>query len=463
MTNFQSAKNIRYFPHKISSAVFAFAIILAGLFFQTGCSHLSSIYAPNDYSLTDLKIDIDEARTEVINGYKGYAGKVIKVSPLNGTNWADYSRTIYWDWEFEDTGYQLITVTMSVLVESPNSGKAQTSAYKPGRLAAPAASAIKWNGPANIGWTVQIGDEYSAQFGGKPAQIPEGKWVDLTFSQSVDITNSTGGQVYLDGHSDEQGLLDMNLYVRNFKVTMRPVASFIAMTFNECPSDFTEILIDKLDEQQIKGTFFVLGAALDAMHPLFDRTLTAADRTVAASERKDMVKWMFDDGHEIGIYTNFNASAAGQTLTENDVRKELEDTRIAVQKAIYGDRDYTNYPWVAETFRDPNDSDPATLDILKKVSISTGLVLVGGTPSPSDPQASADDITAKFINDIVPWEISVNKDPRSDPAIVRVLDTLIPRLKSEGYIFTSVSEMAEKSRIPLVTGNLYTNLNPDLR
>ncbi|MCL2479007.1 MAG: polysaccharide deacetylase family protein [Treponema sp.] len=423
-----------------------------------GCSHLSSIYGPNDYSLNDLKIDTNEARGEVINGYNGYAGKVIKVSPINTSNWTDYSRTLYWDWDLQDTGFQQITVTMSVLVESPNSGKAQTSAYRPAQKTAAAPSTIKWNGPANLGWTLQLGDDYTAQFGGKPVQIEEGKWVDLVFSQSVDITGYTGGQVYLDGHSDQQGLIDQTIYVRNFKVTMRPVTKFIAMTFNDSPSDFTEVLLDQLDQLDIKGTFFILGASMDAMHPVMDRNLTAADRLAVAPDRKETVKRIFDDGHELGLLTYFNAST-DPALTENDLQKELEDTRTAVQRAIYGD-DYMNHPWVANYIRDPNDNDPQTLAILKRVSQKMGLPIVSGTTY--DSSVSPDTITDQFVSNLQPWDVSINKDPRSDPSIMRTLNTLVPRVQTEGYIFVTVSEMIDKRRMPLILGDVYTNMNPDV-
>ena len=443
---------------KIISAGLIFSLFLTVLLFA-GCAHIQDIYKKQNYSLDDVNVDTFEARVEVINGYRGYAGKVLKISPFSGGTWADFSRTIYWDWDIDDEGYQMISVTMSVLVESPNSGRPQTSAYKPGKLTVANPTNIKWNGPANIGWTVQIGDENYAQFGGKPVVIPEGKWVDLAFSQAVDITHNSYGQIYLDGHAEQQGLLDMTLYIKNFRVTMRPITSFLAITFDDSPTDFTHFLLDKLDEEDITATFFVLGSGIEAMHPVQDRTLTAEDRVSTSAERKETIKRIFDDGHEIGILTNFNASTGG---TESDLRAELEETRIAVQKAVYGENDYMNHLWITQYLRIPGDSDPETQAIARRVAQSMGLPIITGTQAVSDPSASIADTAEKISGGLLPWAVSINRDPRSDPAVLRVLEVLAPKLKTEGYIFVTLSEMTEKRRESLVPGRIYDNLNPDL-
>jgi len=434
-----------------------FSLLFAGLFLLAACSHFDSIYKTPNYNLEDLRIDSFEARGEILNGYRGYGGKVVKVSPLSGNNWSDYSRTIYWDWELEDIGFQQIIVSMSVLVESPNSGRPQTSAYKPAQMAPVARSNIKWNGPANIGWTVQVGDEYFAQFGGKPVEIPAGKWVDLTFSQAVDVSGSTGGQIYIDGHGDQQGLLDMILYIRNFTVLMKPTDNFIALTFDDSPSDFTDFLLDKLDDLGVKATFFISRLGIMAMHPTQDRTLTPADRLAIAPERMDAVKRIFEDGHEIGNLLYFGSSA-----TEEEARNELEETRIAIQKAIYGENDYMSHMWATQFIRNPNVSDSQTLNIMRRVSQNAGLPIINGINiADSNPVKTSAEITENIVGRTIPWTITISKDPRSDPAVLRVLDVLIPRLRSEGYVFVTLSEMMDKRRLPLRPGNIYSNLDPE--
>ena len=450
-------KNHKSIPYCCGRTLIPGFLIFAAvtLIILTGCAHISGNRA---YSLVDLKTDIYEARTEIINGYRGYPGKVVKISPINGVNWADFSRSIYWDWTLEENGYQEITVTMSVLAESPNTNRPVISAYKPEQRAWSNPTNIKWNGPANIGWTYQCGDDLYGQFGGKPVEIPMNKWVDLTFIQSIDVTGTTEGQIYIDGKNTNYGLLDLTLYVRDFRVTMRPNNKFIALTFNDSPTDFTYVLISKLDEYDVKGTFFVLGMGADAMHPLQDRILTAADRMNSAADRKETLKWIFDDGHELANHLYSHVSVLPNPLTDEAVRAELEKNQAVIQRAVYGD-DYQKFPMVSKFSRNPVNNTSANT-VFMRSSYGINLPVISGL-NMSDPAKTAEEIVESMYRRIEPWSVLILGDPRTDPAVLKTLDILIPRLKADGYIFVTLSDMALKRRTTLRAGRIYSNLDPD--
>lgn len=425
---------------------------------------------------------------EVLQGYKGYSGKVIKVSPAIGGKWSDYSRTIYNEWELFDTGPYQITVSMSVLAEHSDSGRPTISAYRTSDKEAVNPSNIKWTGPGNIGWTIQSGDDNTAQFGGNAVEIPAGRWVDLSFSQAFEFKETGDWQVFLDGHNDHQGLVDMTLYIRHFKVTVRNSLKYIALTFDEVPSDFTGFLLDKLDDLDVRATFFVSGMGIEARHPVSDRNFSDEEREEASADRKEDIKRMIEDGHEVAnlAYTrNYfgggkldgsdgidprvqkssiivlpEYSADSYPLNEAAIRREINDTQIAIQKAVYGEEDYLDYPWVSKYFRMPINVDIAKAAALKKVTADMGLPIISGIDtnnnSRKSPEAAAEDI----FSQITPWSISINKDPRFDPTILSVLDILIPKLKTEGYLFITLSEMAGKRR-SLHPGSVYVNLDPD--
>jgi len=444
---------------RLNGAMFLL-LALTGLIILAGCTHFKSVYSPVNYTLDDLSVDIWQARTEVINGYRGYAGKVMKVTPINGINWEDYSRSLYYEWDMEETGYQQITVQMSVLVEGPNTASSQISAYRPAQRTWASPSTIKWNGPANLGWTYQS-EEVWAQFGGNAVEIPTGRWVDLTFTDTVDVTGKRFGQIYLDGHNNHQGLIDLTVYVRHFKVTMRSTTKFIALTFDDSPSDFTHYLIDKLYDHDIKATFFLMGMGIEARHPIQDRALTERDRERTTVDRQEVVKRIFEEGHSIGNLAYSLGSLTEDPLTEAEIRKELEDTQIAIQKAIYGEDEYLDYPMVSKYFRDPFDTGSNLANMLNSAASDMGLIIIGGI----EKAVSSDDINwvvQQKLNDIEPWSISINKDPRSDPSVLRFLDILIPMLKAEGYVFVTLDEMIQRRRIPLTPGNVYTSLDPDI-
>jgi len=435
---------------------------LSCLFVLAGCKSTGSANDASAYSLDDLKIDAYEARTEIIRGYRGYGGKVIKISPLNGAKWNDYSRAIYWDWEMEGVGYYQIEVSMSILVESPNSGRPTISAYKPSYKSANIPSSIKWKGPGNIGWTVQ-NEEYYGTFGESAVNVPYGKWVDLNFSQAIDITNTMGGQIFLDGHNDAQGLIDLTIYVRNFKVTMVPTTKFIALTFSEGPSDFTEYLLDRLDKLEMKATFFMVGMGIDAQSPIFDRGLSIEDRASKAQDRRALLKRIHDEGHELGNLLYTHSSGISTPVSEAAIRKELMDNQATIQRAVYGESDDFNYPWVSKYCRIPHNIDASQITNLSKVASELGLPIIGGTRNiNNDSSRSPAEIAENIYEQIPDWGIIISLDPRLDPSLLRVVDILLPRLKNEGYLCLTLSEMAVMRDKELVPGKTYDSLDPSL-
>jgi len=477
------------FKHQNMKKFFRFFLAaLAGILLFSGCEHLSTLYSPSSYTIDNFSVDPADATMEVLNGYKDYSGKVMKVSPANGINWSDYSRSIYWAWDQHETGQHFITISMSVLIEKPDSQKAQISAYKPAPKIWRSPTDIEWKGPPSIGWVVENGEDFSEQFGGKAAELPAGKWVDLKFSQAVNI--DPAGQIYMEGHGDTQGLVDMTLYIRHFKVTMEKTEKYIALTFNDSPTDFTEFLVDKLDELDTKATFFIVGMGLEARHPVFDRSLKEDDRQQKSEDRKALIRRMLEEGHEVanmsyscnylggsrldgsdGIDPLMKKSdipvLPGYTVTsyplnETAIRKEIEDTQIAIQKAVYGDDAYTDFPWVSQYFRIPYGSDPARAANLISAAKALNLPIITGTDNSSAPsQKSVEEIADTIEKGSASWEISVNRDPRTDPSIIKVLDILIPRLKTEGYEFVTLSDLARISGKTLTPGNVYSSFAPD--
>jgi hypothetical protein len=146
-----------------------------------------------------LNVNTDYARKEVLREYGNYAGNIVKVLPRNRINWEDYSRPVFWDLNAY-SGEYLITVSMSVWIDAPDS-RSSTE-------------------PAGLRWTIQNGGGFS-QFGSN-ADAPTGRWVDLLFSQTVNIAESGNRQLFLEGNNVEagHGLLDLTLYIRQFSITM---------------------------------------------------------------------------------------------------------------------------------------------------------------------------------------------------------------------------------------------------
>ena len=437
-----------------------FAIILsvmAVLVVSIGCSHLREVYANSSYSLDDFLIDEYEARMEVLKGYKGYSGKVFKITPVNGVNWDDFSKAIYCNFNLAEGGQRHITVSMSVLVEDPHSDRAVTSAYKPSSRVWSSHSSIQWKGPGNIGWTIQSDDgSMYEQFGGKPSEPPAGQWVDLTFSQSIDFPNGASGQLYLDGHNENRGLIDQTLYIRHFKIEMNSSNKFIALTFDDGPTDFTPYLVDKLNEMEVKATFFILDEGIEASHPVYDINLSERERQSKSDERRALLKMMVDEGHEIAIlFQSYNSS-----MSEAAIRKGLEDTQLGIQKAVYGVSDYRNQPMVSKYFRIPSGTDVSA--VLNRVAIGMDLAIINGADAGRSAKNAPEQSAETVFKQSEPWGIIINKDPRTDPAIIGTLEIIIPMLKADGYQFVTLSEMVKRRKAGLIPGNVYDNLDPNV-
>jgi len=228
-------------------------LALACLLTMIGCRHIETNNPSSVYSLDGLLIDTNDAVKLELGQYSNYKGKVIKISSIYGLVWGDYTRPVYLDLD-DCSGLFEIIVSMSVLVEKPAvekpppaAKKQLISAYKPEPVAQVSfvdviESIIEYNGPANIGWTLQNGDRGYQQFGGNAIAVPEGEWVDLNFSQVIDIADTGTRQVFIDGLNDHQGLVDLILYIRHFGVTKRKVTEGIF-----------EVMIDELIEELTEG------------------------------------------------------------------------------------------------------------------------------------------------------------------------------------------------------------------
>jgi hypothetical protein len=195
---------------------FACFLALVCLFALTKCQTPGSS-AFSRHLLDDLSVNTDDAdKTILKKGYMDYGGQVIKVSPKDSQRWGDYSRPINVNLN-RYSGPRMVRIHMSVWAERPDTPTT------------PMRGGIDYQGNPNIGWTMQNGDQF-VQFG-SAVEVETGKWVDLDFVQSIDISGTGTRNIFMDGLNEHQGLVDLILYFRNFKVTVERVGKYFALTF----------------------------------------------------------------------------------------------------------------------------------------------------------------------------------------------------------------------------------------
>ncbi|MBE7200986.1 MAG: polysaccharide deacetylase family protein [Parafilimonas terrae] len=123
----------------------------------------------------------------------------------------------------------------------------------------------------------------------------------------------------------------------------------VVLTFDDGPNpDTTPKILDALEKQCVKATFFLIGANARA-HP-------------------DLVKREIDDKFTVGHHTLTHPAATLRGLTPEDARKNIEQGFEADDKAAYGS--YSGAPKV-KFFRFPGFADtPETLAYLNSKNVA---------------------------------------------------------------------------------------------
>ena len=92
---------------------------------------------------------------------------------------------------------------------------------------------------------------------------------------------------------------------------LRVPARHVALTFDDGPTRWTSKVLDVLDAQHVKATFFVIGSRV--------------------ADRPDLIRRMRAEGHEVGVHTYTHANLANVGAWR--VRMELDQTELSLAAA----------------------------------------------------------------------------------------------------------------------------------
>jgi len=190
----------------------------------------------------------------------------------------------------------------------------------------------------------------------------------------------------------------------------------VALTFDDGPSAYTQRILDTLQHQHVKATFFTLGNQL-AEFPL------PLQRAVA-------------DGHAIGDHTWNHADLA--TLSPRDVRSEIDDQATALQQV--------GIPR-PRLFRPPYGAyDDQTLRIAASRKMLTVLWSVESSDyKATDPRAMAADVLAH----VEPGAIILMHDGGGNRTVTsHALPLIIRGLKQRGYKMVTVPQLLVTNPAP---------------
>lgn len=208
------------------------------------------------------------------------------------------------------------------------------------------------------------------------------------------------------------------------------VPKYIALTFDDGPNGtWTTAILDKLEENQAKATFFLIGSHItDEQSKIMQRTVEL--------------------GCEFGNHSN-----SGDSMNEMDsaeIMQRINETNNAVINSV-------GAQYAPKYFRAPNLAVSQTM-----IDNITNLTWIQGYGASSagaaEGTATAEELSAAIISLAKDGAIIRLHDASYAPNNAAALADAIPKLKAMGYEFVTISELFDRSGITPVVGTTYSDV-----
>jgi cellulose synthase/poly-beta-1,6-N-acetylglucosamine synthase-like glycosyltransferase/peptidoglycan/xylan/chitin deacetylase (PgdA/CDA1 family)/spore germination protein YaaH len=213
----------------------------------------------------------------------------------------------------------------------------------------------------------------------------------------------------------------------------------VALTFDDGPDPvWTPKILDILKRENVPGAFFILGTN--------------------GQEHPEIVKRIYDEGHEIGnhSYTHANLGEVPSQVTDIELN--------ATQRLIESVTGHSTRLFRAPYF---GDAEPRTPDeVIPTVQAQNlGYISVGLHIDPDDWKLQNDDGTPHTSDEMVDEALKqlANTTPEERGSVllmhdgggdrsatIDALNKIIPLLRSRGYEFTTIADLANMSRDDLM-------------
>lgn len=202
----------------------------------------------------------------------------------------------------------------------------------------------------------------------------------------------------------------------------KPKRKEVALTFDDGPDPvYTPQILDILDQNHIKGSFFIVGENAE-LHP-------------------EIIERLFKEGHEIGSHTFTHPNVA--SISPIRTKMELNANQRLFQEITGHSMTMFRPPYAA-------DAEPSTpnelLPILRAQSL--GYTMIGELIDPEDWQRpSSQKIVNRILKQLPNGNVILLHDAGGNrSATVAALPQIIKALKQRGYTFTTIGDLIGKSK-----------------
>ena len=194
---------------------------------------------------------------------------------------------------------------------------------------------------------------------------------------------------------------------------------YVALTFDDGPSGrYTERLLDGLKERQVKATFLLCGYRMEDFPELTER--------------------IYEEGHEIG-YHGFSHDNMS-TMSRRKIAEELEKSGMLLPKGC------------RPVFLRPPGGEES--DGIRQVAEVRLLGILKWSIDPKDwALHDAPRVTQRVLATVRDGDVILMHD-MSDSSVTAALE-IIDRLKTQGFQFVTVSELAELRGVKIQPGETY--------
>lgn len=246
----------------------------------------------------------------------------------------------------------------------------------------------------------------------------------LTHNQNlgIDTTSREDKIINEEDNSKRNEILDENNDIDDKgkdNIKEKKPLKYVALTFDDGPSSFTEEIIDLLQKYNYNATFFVLGNKLNLNY-------------------KDILKKSIKNGNEIGVhgYSHRSFTKMRQATMEEEITK--------TKKYI---KNLTGYE--STLVRPPYGNITKTIK-----NYNLGPYILWNNDTLDWKLRDANKISSRLINSIEDKSIILMHDTYL--TTFKALEIILPYLKENNYVVTTVSKIYELNGITLENNKSYS-------